>query len=192
MSDQCPLCPQKRTFVRALVYDGMARRQHSGESDGRAHWSPFLADVLALEGEDANAIRQGVRVALADYAQLFRAQEVNKRMSDRQNSAYETYLNSSYQRFWRICGRQSPAGSLVSNITNPGFFHVPPAQQFGNSSYSPITVFLNRERGIIQKVFNAETSTAKLCSGQRENSLLTGPRCTERKPLVGCVNSSSL
>ena len=25
---------------------------------------PFLADVLALEGEDANAIRQGVRVVL--------------------------------------------------------------------------------------------------------------------------------
>jgi hypothetical protein len=43
----------------------------------------FLADVLALEGEDANAIRQGVRVALADYAQLFRAQEVNKRMREK-------------------------------------------------------------------------------------------------------------
>jgi hypothetical protein len=43
----------------------------------------FLADVLALEGDDANAIRQGVRVALADYAQLFRAQEVNKRMREK-------------------------------------------------------------------------------------------------------------
>jgi hypothetical protein len=43
----------------------------------------FLADVLAVEGEDANAIRQGVRVALADYAQLFRAQEVNKRMREK-------------------------------------------------------------------------------------------------------------
>ena len=38
----------------------------------------FLADVLALEGEDANAIREGVRIALADYEQLFRVQEVNK------------------------------------------------------------------------------------------------------------------
>jgi hypothetical protein len=37
----------------------------------------FLADVLALEGDEANAIRQGVRGALADYEQLFRAQEVN-------------------------------------------------------------------------------------------------------------------
>ena len=43
----------------------------------------FLADVLALEGEDANAIREGVRGALADYEQLFRAQEVNKRMKEK-------------------------------------------------------------------------------------------------------------
>jgi hypothetical protein len=43
----------------------------------------FLADVLALEGEEANAIRQGVRGALADYEQLFRAQEVNKRMKEK-------------------------------------------------------------------------------------------------------------
>lgn len=43
----------------------------------------FLADILALEGEDANTIREGVRVALADYEQLFRAQEVNKRMKDK-------------------------------------------------------------------------------------------------------------
>ena len=27
----------------------------------------FLADVMALEGEEANAIHQGVRGALADY-----------------------------------------------------------------------------------------------------------------------------
>ena len=27
----------------------------------------FLADVLALDGENANAIREGVRIALADY-----------------------------------------------------------------------------------------------------------------------------
>jgi hypothetical protein len=43
----------------------------------------FLADVLALEGEDANAIREGVRVTLADYEQIFRVQEVNKRMKDK-------------------------------------------------------------------------------------------------------------
>ena len=43
----------------------------------------FLADVLALAGEDENAIREGVRNALADYEQVFRAQEVNKRMKDK-------------------------------------------------------------------------------------------------------------
>jgi hypothetical protein len=43
----------------------------------------FLADVLALEGEGANAVRQGVRGALADCEQIFRAQEVNKRMREK-------------------------------------------------------------------------------------------------------------
>jgi hypothetical protein len=43
----------------------------------------FLADVLALESEDANAIRQGVRGALADCEEIFRAQEVNKRMREK-------------------------------------------------------------------------------------------------------------
>ena len=40
----------------------------------------LLADVLALEGEDPNVIREGVRGALADYEQLFRAQELASRM----------------------------------------------------------------------------------------------------------------
>ena len=43
----------------------------------------FLADVLALEGEDEDAIRKGVRVALNDSEQLFRAQEGNKRMREK-------------------------------------------------------------------------------------------------------------
>ena len=43
----------------------------------------FLADVLALEGEEANAMREGVRGALADYEHLFRAQEANKRMKEK-------------------------------------------------------------------------------------------------------------
>ena len=34
-------------------------------------------------GEEANAMREGVRGALADYEQLFRAQEVNKRMKEK-------------------------------------------------------------------------------------------------------------
>jgi len=43
----------------------------------------FLAGVLALEGEEPTAIREAVRVALADYEQVFRAQEVNKRMKEK-------------------------------------------------------------------------------------------------------------
>jgi hypothetical protein len=43
----------------------------------------FLADVLALEGEEANAMREGVRSALADSEQIFRAQEMNKRMREK-------------------------------------------------------------------------------------------------------------
>jgi len=43
----------------------------------------FLADVLALEGEGPNAIREGVHVAIADCEQIFRAQEVNRRMKDK-------------------------------------------------------------------------------------------------------------
>jgi hypothetical protein len=43
----------------------------------------FLADVLALQGKDADAIRKGVRVVLTDSEQLFRAQEVNKRMREK-------------------------------------------------------------------------------------------------------------
>ena len=43
----------------------------------------FLADVLALEGENANAIREGVRIVLADYEQIFRAQEVHRGMKDK-------------------------------------------------------------------------------------------------------------
>jgi hypothetical protein len=43
----------------------------------------FLADVLALESENANAIRDGIHVALTDCEQIFRAQEVNRRMKDK-------------------------------------------------------------------------------------------------------------
>ena len=41
----------------------------------------FLADVLALAGENPDAIREGVRIALLDCEATFRAQETNKTMS---------------------------------------------------------------------------------------------------------------
>ena len=43
----------------------------------------FLADILALEGENPDAVREGVHVALADCADIFKAQEVNRRMKDK-------------------------------------------------------------------------------------------------------------
>ena len=43
----------------------------------------FLADVLALAGEDLDAVREGVRVALADREAIFWAQEPNKLMKDK-------------------------------------------------------------------------------------------------------------
>jgi hypothetical protein len=43
----------------------------------------FLADVLSLEGDEASAVREAVRITLTDYEQVFRAQEVNKRMKER-------------------------------------------------------------------------------------------------------------
>ena len=43
----------------------------------------FLADVLALAGEEPDAVRQGVLVALADCEAIFRLQELKKRMRDR-------------------------------------------------------------------------------------------------------------
>jgi hypothetical protein len=40
----------------------------------------FLGDVLALAGEEPDAIREGVRVALSDCEAIFRLQEPKKRM----------------------------------------------------------------------------------------------------------------
>ena len=42
----------------------------------------FLADVLALAGEEPDVVRYEVRVALGDYAAIFWAQEPNKLMKD--------------------------------------------------------------------------------------------------------------
>jgi hypothetical protein len=41
----------------------------------------FLADVLALAGKDLDAVREGVRVALASCEALFRVREPNNRRS---------------------------------------------------------------------------------------------------------------
>ena len=58
----------------------------------------FLADVLALEGEEATAIREAVRVALADCEQVFRVQEVNKRMKEKAAHACHSTMPRSRGR----------------------------------------------------------------------------------------------
>jgi hypothetical protein len=55
----------------------VAREWLVGETNGRAE--AFLADFLALVGEDVDAIRQDVGGAIADCGQIFGAREVNKR-----------------------------------------------------------------------------------------------------------------
>jgi hypothetical protein len=42
----------------------------------------FLGDVLALADEEPDAVREGVRVALAKGEAIFRLQEPKKRMRD--------------------------------------------------------------------------------------------------------------
>jgi hypothetical protein len=42
----------------------------------------FLKDVLALEGQDSNLVREGVRIHLEKYENQFRDAETNKRMKD--------------------------------------------------------------------------------------------------------------
>jgi hypothetical protein len=53
---------------------------------------------LALEGDDANAVRQGVRAALSDFEQLFRAQEVNRRMKDKAAKRMPRVMPRSHTR----------------------------------------------------------------------------------------------
>jgi hypothetical protein len=49
-------------------------RRHGGEPVDQRIES-FLANVLALAGEDLDAIREGVRIALADCEEIYRAQK---------------------------------------------------------------------------------------------------------------------
>jgi hypothetical protein len=42
----------------------------------------FLADVLALAGEEPDAVREGVQDALADCEAIFRLEEPKKRIRD--------------------------------------------------------------------------------------------------------------
>ena len=83
----------------------------------------LLADVLALEGEDPNVIREGARGALADYEQLFRAQEVNKRMKDKAARACHALFRARLVEEMRLRKGTSTAEHLklvLSIIDGPG------------------------------------------------------------------------
>ena len=84
----------------------------------------FLADVLALEGEDANAIRQGVRGALADCEQIFRAQEVNKRTREKAAHACDALCRARVVEEMRLRKGTTTAEHLklvLSVIDGPRF-----------------------------------------------------------------------
>jgi hypothetical protein len=84
----------------------------------------FLADVLALEGEEASAIRETVRVALADCEQVFRAQEVNKRMKEKAAHACHALCRARVVEEMRLRRGTTTAGHLklvLSIIEGPRF-----------------------------------------------------------------------
>jgi hypothetical protein len=54
----------------------------------------FLRDVLSLEGENSNVVREGVRRHLAEYEKQFRNAETDERMKDRAVEACQTLCRS--------------------------------------------------------------------------------------------------
>jgi hypothetical protein len=89
-------CRRRSSFLRLvkshgrIVSGGPANGQVAAQSGHHIGTNPmddrveaFLADVLVLEGEELDAIRAGVRVALGEAETIFRAREDNRRMKDK-------------------------------------------------------------------------------------------------------------
>jgi hypothetical protein len=74
----------------------------------------FLTDVLALEGEDPDAIRKGVRVALADCEAIFRTHRMNVRMRGCAALASSRRYSNARERGRRVLRTMSQA--LGSNF----------------------------------------------------------------------------
>jgi hypothetical protein len=72
----------------------------------------FLADVLALAGEEPDAVREGVHVALADCEAIFRAQEPNKRMRDKAVHACRTLCRARIAEELTPTQRNAARGAL--------------------------------------------------------------------------------
>ena len=84
----------------------------------------FLADVMSLEGDEASAVREAVRVALADYEQVFRAQEVNKRMKEKAAHACHALCRTRVVEEMRLRKETTTAEHLklvLSVIDGPRF-----------------------------------------------------------------------
>jgi hypothetical protein len=75
----------------------------------------FLADVLALAGENPDAIREGVRVALADCEAIFRAQETNKKRHARRAALVGSACNEIRRGLVRLRG-----SGVHGRIIDPG------------------------------------------------------------------------
>jgi len=84
----------------------------------------FLADVLSLEGDEANSVREAVRITLADYEQVFRAHEVNKRMKERAAHAWHALCRARVAEEMRLRKGTTTAEHLklvLSVIDGPRF-----------------------------------------------------------------------
>jgi hypothetical protein len=92
----------------------------------------FLGDVLALAGEEPDAVREGVRVALAKCEAIFRLQEPKKRIRDQAAHARRALCRAGVadelQRRWGKAARRAleadahhhrPAGALRAKGANP-------------------------------------------------------------------------
>jgi hypothetical protein len=77
----------------------------------------FLADVLALEAEPANIVREAVRGVLTNYEQLFRAQETNKRMKDKAAHACHALCRARVVEEIRL-RKGTPAAEYLKSVLN--------------------------------------------------------------------------
>jgi hypothetical protein len=75
----------------------------------------FLADVLALAGEEPHAVRGGVRVALAKCEVIFPLQEPKKRMRDQAAHACRALCRASVSR-----GVAAPQGNAHRRALEAG------------------------------------------------------------------------
>ena len=84
----------------------------------------FLADVLALAGEEPDVVRDEVRVALGDYEAIFWAQEPNKLMKDKAARGCRVAMPHLRRR-----GARAPPGDTNRGALEAGAQHHRPAGQ---------------------------------------------------------------